>query len=49
MHPGGSGGVGLIRKTPSSTYKVASDSVHCSDEETEAQTIAQDQSVTEPR
>lgn len=48
----GSGGlVGnrLIRKTSTSTSEVALDSVHFSDEETETQTLAQDELVIEPR
>lgn len=39
----------LIRKTSTSTSEVALDSVHFSDEETETQTLAQDELVIEPR
>lgn len=42
-------GNGLIRKTSTSTSEVALDSVHFSDEETETQTLAQDELVIEPR
>ena len=39
----------MIRKTSTSTSEVALDSVHFSDEETETQTLAQDELVIEPR
>ena len=39
----------LIRKTSTSTSEVALDSVHFSDEETETQTLAQDELVIDPR
>lgn len=39
----------LIRETSTSTSEVVLDSVHFSDEETETQTLAQDELVIEPK